>query len=295
MQVQYGEISAPPESSRFALSVYEWSVEKAIERASVRTYCVHERRLISQFEVKEAKSPLHIALSEGKYAGVVAASYHSPTALYASGGEPIWVRRDIRKTQAVRVIPHTTLECVFGVRTDDSSYLILNPSMGGTRHRIASCTRVVASSGGACVIASRSGRAAGTWLIDPDKFAPLRRLLAEVALRIIPGPDSFLAIWPEGYAVIGFSGAILWRGAARGVLGPGAWSQAGYWIVCNAYAVPNEILAIHPDGRSETVCRLSTFVGSYSTMLARGTLVAGAHGKVQDTSNGSVIWDFLAE
>jgi len=294
MQVQFKEIAASFDSGRFALVVDEFRVENEMRRdwhRYIQIYCVHERRLVSRFEVKDYTDPLHIALVEKKRGGVLTASHRGRVSLWTLDGKLIWARRDLRKAQAVHVIPHKTLEFVFGLWGDDNAYLILNPIMGGTRHRITFCTRVAASLGGAYVMASRRGRAAGTWLLDPETFQPLWRVLPEEAFRIRPGPDSFLAIWFGGYAIIDFSGAILARRTARGVL-DAAWHQAGYWTAYDATVSPNEILAIQPDGKSKIVCRLDSFAGSHATLLAGGTMIAGSSGKVLDTSNGLLIWDF---
>jgi hypothetical protein len=165
MQVQFGEIAASFDSGRFALVVDEFRVENEMRRnwrRYIRIYCVHERRLVSQLDVKDDTDPLHIALVEEKRGGVLTTSYRGRVSVWTLDGKLVWARRDLRKAQAVHVIPHKTLEFVFGLWRDDNAYLILNPIMGGTRHRITFCTRVAASPGGAHVMASRRGRAAGT-------------------------------------------------------------------------------------------------------------------------------------
>ena len=296
MQAHFGEIAAPDNATRFVVGVDEYSVEKEIRRDHrryVNLYCARERRLVSRFDLEDERDALRIALAEGKHGGVLTASYPGPVCLRTLDGKRVWARRDLRKIQAVHIIPHRTLEFVVGLRADNSAYLILDPVTGETRHRIASCTRVASAVGGAYVMASRCGRAAGTWLLDPETFEPSRRVLAEEPLRIYSGPDCFLAIWFGGYAIIDFSAAVLGRGTARGTL-DAAWHGAGTWIACDAHVAPNEILAIGSAGEGRVVCRLDAFAGSYRTLLAGGTMIAGSSGKVLDTSDGSVMWDFSA-
>lgn len=167
VSAMFQEIAAEPNSSRFVAAV-DWPDAKGLRaRKGVRVYDASSRQLESEFEIPASEGPVHVALVGGQLPGVLTAPWSGCVTFWSLNGKPIWLRRDLRKAQAVHVIPRGSLGFLFGVWVDPYTYHLLDPVTGRTRRLIASCAEAAASFDGGVMMASRRGRWAGTWKVEP--------------------------------------------------------------------------------------------------------------------------------